>query len=68
VKKGRHRRYEEARALKRTDDGFDDLLRPSDAPCDECDGLPGEHKSWCQLADTVSVQGDGNDPATLFPS
>jgi len=67
VKKGRHRRYEEARALKQTDDGFNDFLTPSDAPCDECSGLPGEHKSWCQLADTVS-RNDDNDPASLFPS
>ena len=70
MKKGRHRRYEEARALKRTDDGFNDYLSPGDEPCLECDGLPGEHKSWCQLADTASatVQGDDNDPASLFPS
>jgi hypothetical protein len=67
VKKGRHRRYEEARALKRTDDGFNDFLSPSDAPCVECLGLPGEHKSWCALADTGEVD-DNNDPASLFPS
>jgi uncharacterized cysteine cluster protein YcgN (CxxCxxCC family) len=34
VKKGRHRRFEEARALKRI------TLEPSTAPCDEC-------ASWC---------------------
>ena len=67
MKKGRHRRYEEARALKRTDDGFNDFLSPSDAPCVECAGLPGEHKSWCALADKVEVD-DDNDPASLFPS
>lgn len=67
MKKGRHRRYEEARALKRTDDGFNDFLSPADAPCVECDGLPGEHKSWCQLADTVEAH-DETDPASLFPS
>ena len=67
MKKGRHRRYEEARALKRTSDGFDDILAPSDEPCIECDGLPGEHKSWCQLADS-SLGPDETDPASLFPS
>ena len=67
MKKGRHRRYEEARALKRTDDGFDDFLRPGDEPCIECAGLPGEHKSWCALADTIEAT-DDNDPASLFPS
>ena len=67
MKKGRHRRYEEARALKRTDDGFNDFLSPSDEPCVECAGLPGEHKSWCVLADKVEAH-DDNDPASLFPS
>lgn len=68
MKKGRHRRYEEARALKRTSDGFDDFLDPSDEPCIECGGLPGEHKSWCELADTSTVAADDDDPASLFPS
>ena len=63
MKKGRHRRYEEARNLKRTSDGFDDFLDPSDEPCVECGGLPGEHKSWCALADAASVDDD-----SLFPS
>ena len=67
MKKGRHRRYEEARALKRTTDGFDDFLAPSDEPCVECSGLPGEHKSWCQLADAAN-SAIGDDPASLFPS
>lgn len=68
MKKGRHRRYEEARALKRTSDGFDDFLAPSDEPCIECDGLPGEHKAWCELADQGGAPGDPVDPASLFPS
>ena len=67
MKKGRHRRYEEARALKRTDDGFDDFLTPRDAPCIECGGLPGEHKSWCVLAEREAAF-DDSDPASLFPS
>ncbi|MGH9186081.1 MAG: hypothetical protein ACRD0U_09750 [Acidimicrobiales bacterium] len=49
MKKGRHRRFEEARALKRTNDDFDALFGPEDTePCDECGALPGhDHKEWC---------------------
>ena len=41
VKKGRHRRFEEARALKRSNE--------LDAePCAECGAEPGrDHASWC---------------------
>ena len=43
MKKGRHRRFEEARALKR--------LETEDAaaePCAECGAAPGaDHASWC---------------------
>ncbi len=50
VKKGRHRRYEEARAVKRAsselqlgDVGFIDV-----EPCPECGAEPSsEHASWC---------------------
>ena len=54
VKKGRHRRFEEARALKRSDTGIDisDILgeKPPE-PCEECGAKPGAaHASWC-LAD-----------------
>jgi hypothetical protein len=50
VKKGRHRRFEEARALKRNSDL--DLAAIFDAdsaePCPECGAEPGsEHASWC---------------------
>lgn len=48
VKKGRHRRYEEARALKQTSDGFDALFEDDEEPCPECEALPGhDHRSWC---------------------
>lgn len=49
MKKGRHRRFEEARALKRTNDNLDELLDARDAePCPECDAAPGhDHSSWC---------------------
>ena len=41
MKKGRHRRFEEARALKRTTEVIVE-------PCAECGAEPGdEHASWC---------------------
>jgi len=41
VKKGRHRRFEEARALKRTTEVVIE-------PCPECGAAPGaDHASWC---------------------
>jgi hypothetical protein len=41
VKKGRHRRFEEARALKRSNEVVVE-------PCPECGAEPdGEHASWC---------------------
>jgi hypothetical protein len=41
VKKGRHRRFEEARALKRT-------VEVVVEPCAECGAAPDEeHASWC---------------------
>jgi hypothetical protein len=58
VKKGRHRRFEEARALKRNTDvgDLDGVLLDEDPfkrtdPCDECGAVPSApHASWC-LAD-----------------
>jgi hypothetical protein len=51
VKKGRHRRFEEARALKRSTEVIVE-------PCPECGAEPeGEHASWC-LA-TVEEDEDG---------
>jgi len=50
VKKGRHRRFEEARALKRTEVDLEELLGDDDdaEPCAECGAEPGkEHTSWC---------------------
>lgn len=41
MKKGRHRRFEEARALKRSTEIIEE-------PCPECGAAPGaEHASWC---------------------
>jgi hypothetical protein len=54
MKKGRHRRFEEARALKRSNEGeLDALLDARDAePCAECGAAPGhDHASWCMVED-----------------
>jgi hypothetical protein len=41
VKKGRHRRFEEARSLKRS-------IEVTAEPCPECGAEPDEdHASWC---------------------
>jgi hypothetical protein len=41
VKKGRHRRFEEARSLKRS-------VATADQPCPECGAEPEDvHASWC---------------------
>jgi hypothetical protein len=70
VKKGRHRRFEEARALKRSFQGdLDNVLLDEDEiapappePCDECGAAPGAaHASWC-LA-TAEDPYDGYDSA-----
>lgn len=55
MKKGRHRRFEEARALKHTTDpAFEELLGGGrEEPCPECDALPGaDHASWCLFEDS----------------
>lgn len=70
VKKGRHRRFEEARALKRSniDVDLDGVLRDEDPvarrtePCDECDAAPGApHASWCLAEETEDPYGDYAD-------
>lgn len=65
MKKGRHRRYEEARALKQTSDDLDSLFEDTEEPCPECDALPGhDHKSWCELGKNQAPPEDVSD---LFP-
>ena len=70
MKKGRHRRYEEARSLKHMNDGFDNFFSENEVPCIECDALPGQdHKSWCLTASAkraVVSASDGDDD--LFPA
>jgi hypothetical protein len=54
VKKGRHRRFEEARALKRTNIDLEELLGTApDEPCPECGSEPrAEHASWCMFEES----------------
>jgi len=60
VKKGRHRRYEEARAVKHTsaplqldDVGFVIQVEP----CPECGAEPGApHASWCLHDETEAAE------------
>jgi hypothetical protein len=54
VKKGRHRRFEEARALKRS-------TEITVEPCPECGADPeDDHASWCLAGedDEVAEAGD----------
>lgn len=61
MKKGRHRRFEEARALKRT-------TEPTVEPCPECGAMPGDdHAAWClhdeveEIDEVDTDDGDGGD-------
>jgi len=58
VKKGRHRRFEEARVLKRTTESRVE-------PCPECGAIPGdEHASWClyeEAEDGDTLDGEAGD-------
>ncbi len=56
MKKGRHRRYEEARALKRSNEGdFESLL---DDFVDDDEDVKPEHAAWAEEfdADDASVR------------
>ena len=69
MKKGRHRRYEEARSLKRTSDDFDQRFEDDEEPCLECGALPGQdHKGWCVLGDESDEDGEAVASDDLFPS
>ena len=58
MKKGRHRRFEEARALKHTEIDLETLLGVQREPCPECGADPGqEHTSWCMAEDKESEKG-----------
>ena len=61
MKKGRHRRYEEARELKRSHDGDFDALLDSFTDDDEAEPKP-EHQAW---ADEFNGEvGDGEKAET----
>ena len=52
MKKGRHRRFEEARALKRT-------VEVVVEPCAECGAAPdAEHASWCLATEDIEADED----------
>jgi hypothetical protein len=56
VKKGRHRRFEEARALKRT-------VEVVVEPCAECGAAPdAEHASWCLATEDLDLDDDDGAP------
>lgn len=57
VKKGRHRRFEEARSLKRS-------VATVPEPCAECGADPeDEHASWCMAEDdTLSADAVAREP------
>jgi hypothetical protein len=60
VKKGRHRRFEEARSLKRA-------VEVVAKPCPECGADPeDDHASWCmyeaELDEDESEEGEERDP------
>lgn len=63
MKKGRHRRFEEARALKRSNEVVVE-------PCAECGAEPGaDHASWCLAMEDEeeSVGTDDLDPGLNHP-
>ncbi len=52
MKKGRHRRFEEARALKRS---TEDIVEP----CPECGAVPGaDHATWCLAMEDDAMEDD----------
>lgn len=63
MKKGRHRRFEEARALKQTNENEGVSLEP----CAECGAEPeDEHASWCMA--TADLDEDETDAVVDFHS
>jgi hypothetical protein len=63
VKKGRHRRFEEARALKRSDNLDIETIfaRANDEPCAECGSEAGaEHASWCLAEEAEDEEADAS--------
>ena len=48
MKKGRHRRFEEARELKR-----ERVVELTGEPCAECGARGPEHASWCRATEDL---------------
>jgi hypothetical protein len=58
VKKGRHRRFEEARDLKRAVSTDETTAEP----CPECGAEPGkEHASWCLATEDDDYEDEDED-------
>ena len=62
MKKGRHRRFEEARALKQSTEVGDIQVDPDARPlepCPECSAAPGaDHASWCMYTEVDDGEED----------
>ena len=64
MKKGRHRRFEEARALKRSNEDVEDVVAEVlgtvdtlEEPCVECGAVPEEeHASWCLATEDEELE------------
>ncbi len=63
MKKGRHRRFEEARALKRSDNvDLDEIFDSISSDSDEATYKP-EHDAWADVAEEWErQQGDSDEP------
>jgi hypothetical protein len=60
VKKGRHRRFEEARLLKRS-------IEPEVEPCPECGAMPGsDHATWCLAMEDEEEDGYSEQPGPTY--
>jgi len=61
MKKGRHRRFEEARALKRTTEVIVE-------PCPECGAEPDdEHASWCLATEDLEEEEADDEAGSSAP-
>ncbi len=63
MKKGRHRRFEEARALKRSHDvDLEDLFESLNDD-DDADAHKPEHDAWADVAAEWESKNDDDEPA-----
>ena len=67
MKKGRHRRFEEARALKRSDNvDLEDLFESISGDDDDNAHKP-EHDAWADVAEEWERKADGEDEPSESP-